>query len=283
MALIPPFLEARDNHEDRKEEKAIEDGPAVKVTRGESPMLAYDFAFEKPTYSVSSIADESGWGDGFTSWLGRNRARPVGIYAVRITVKALRDDTTIIQDFRLSDRHCDNEVANTVEDIERNMHGTLVYPPALGGPGEDVKRDVLGFQVSQYDETRARVMAKGFPRLGSVSKGTETQMFLRHRFSARAVVLEQNDARTFDIYFGSALDCTFGLEMNITSGDEDDWVKIPINVTWWKGEGAAIAGPDEPYDTLVRPKVDGSGMELGNAMREGGVPGVSFMVDDVSP
>ncbi|MGW5442740.1 hypothetical protein [Streptomyces asiaticus] len=277
--------EAANRREDQKdkEKQQVADGPPVKVTPGEPPILPTAFAFANQTHDVSKIANVSDWDGTFNNWMREHGARPVGLYAVRFTVKALKDDTTILQDFRLKDRKCDHEVAATIDDVKRNRHGTLVYPPALGGSGAEVKRDVLGFQVSQYDETTARVMKRGYPKLGAVRAGTDTEVFLRQRFSTKTITMEQNDARTFDVYFASELDCSFGLEMNVTVGGEDTWVSIPVAAAWDKGERASIAGPEEPYDTLVRPKADGSGMELGNPMREGGVPKVSIMADDVTP
>ncbi|MCX2926673.1 hypothetical protein [Streptomyces sp. NEAU-W12] len=223
------------------------------------------------------------WDEKFNSWLKDRGARPIGLYSVRFTVKALKDETTIIQDFRLRDRNCPDGVANAIDDIKRKMHGTLVHPPAVGGPGEDVKRDVLGFQVSQYGETRARIIEPGYPKLGVVAQRTEMEVLFRHRFSSKAVTLEQGDARTFDMYFVSELDCTFGLEMNVTAGNEDTWIPVNISPAWSEGEGAAIAGPESEYDTLARPKADGPGMELArNATGQGAVPRLNITVDDVT-
>lgn len=275
----------KETNDREKAEKAAADrvakGAPIKVTRGEAPSIAYQFAFRKRTYNFPEVADSTEWDQRFNDWLTTNGGRPIGLYSVRFTIKALKADTTTIQDFRLKNRHCSNEVAATVDDVKRNMHGTLVFPPAMGGPGEDVKRDVLGFDVSQYDALRAYRMKDGYPKLGVPSEGSDTQVPLERSFSANPVVMEQNDARTFDVYFASGLDCTFGLEVNVTVDATDTWVTIPIGAGWDKGNSTAIAGPDEPYDTLVRPKADGAGMEAGNAMREGGVPSVSITVNDV--
>ncbi|MBO1332487.1 hypothetical protein [Streptomyces sp. VRA16 Mangrove soil] len=145
-----------------------------------------------------------------------------------------------------------------------------------------MERDVLGFDVGQYDALHAYRMERGYPKIGAPGKGTDTEIALGRSFYKKPIVMEQNDARTFDVYFASNKDCTFGLDVNVTVDSTDTWVTVPVGFSWDKRDTyTAIAGPDEPYDTLVRPKADGSGMEAGNAMREGGVPGVAITVNDV--
>ncbi|MEV5177505.1 hypothetical protein AB0L10_42220 [Streptomyces flaveolus] len=268
--------EQREEAKDREEKKANA-GPSVKITRGEAPFVPNAFAAPTRTYDVTPIAATSNWDETFDNWLRSKKARPVGVYSARFTVKALRDESAIIQDLRVADRKCQNTV---YEDSGTNMHGTLIYPPALGGSGEVDSRIVLGVDVGQYDGQQARFMLKGSPKFGGQHGGTTT-FNLGRRFTTRTVTLEKNDARSFDIYFASQHDCSFRLEMNVTSGDRDEWINVPITPAWQQGQThVSLAGFAEPYDTLVRPIADGSGMELGNALREGGTSSVKLTIND---
>lgn len=145
-------------------------------------------------------------------------------------------------------------------------------------------RDVLGFDVAQYDETQARIVQKGYPKLGGIAPQREHEIFLRHRFATKTVALEQNDARTFDVYFAGGLECTFGLEMNVTSGDVDTWMEIDISPAWMDGKGAALAPGYKEYGNLVRPD-PGKGMiftPIGSSEKPF-APGVHITADDVTP
>lgn len=273
----------RDDKED-KEKKEVDAGPIISVTRGESPVLPRALALKEERHYIGPIGDVVSWDDRFTAWLKAEKARPTSLYAVRFTVKALRDDTTIIQDFKLKNRQCPFEIAGVNEDLKRYYRGTLVYPPPEGGSGEDVSRDVLGFEVGQYDETSARIMEKGYPKLGSAELKTDHQLFLRHRFSTKTVTLEQNDARTFDIYFAANMECTFGLEMNVTSGSTDTWIELPIAPAWMDGKEAALAPGGTQYSNLVRPN-PGKGMAFPpiGSPEIPFAPGVKITADDVTP
>ncbi|MFF7589349.1 hypothetical protein ACFZCK_17865 [Kitasatospora purpeofusca] len=269
--------EDREKRKER-EEKEIAVGPPVSITMGHSDWLAVNYALPHPTYELGDLSKRL---DSFGEWLTKNDARPIGFYGIRFTISALRDETAIIQDFKLKDRDCPNEVANTVDDIKPpGYKGTLVYPPPAGGSGEDVKRTVIGFEVSQYD-TAAETLWNGYPKPGSVSSATPIQVKFGKRFSERPIALEKKDARTFDVYFAARSDCTFSLEVNVTSGSGDVWV--PINAGSRGQRGGSIAAGAEPYDTLVKPTDNGAAMELGNALRQGGVPRLEITADNISP
>ena len=161
-----------DDHKEQAGE-AVAASPPIEVIPGEPPTLAHELALPERTFEIEDIAKSAKWDERFSKWMQTNNARPIGVYAVHFTVKALKSETTI-KDFRLKDRSCPNEVAVTIDNIKRNMHGTLIYPPTAGNPGAaDPKREVLGFNVSQYDESTARLMAGGYPRLGNVKAGTQ--------------------------------------------------------------------------------------------------------------
>ncbi|GAA0272853.1 hypothetical protein GCM10010302_08070 [Streptomyces polychromogenes] len=273
----------RDAKEDSEKQRA-DTGPLVSVTRGEAPILPSALVLKETRYAIGPAAHSVTWDDDFNAWLKAESARPTGLYAVRITVKALRDDTTIIQDFKLKNRNCPFEIAGVDEELNVNYKGTVVYPPPEGGSGEDVARDVLGFNVGQYDDTSARIMEKGFPKLGSGEMKTNHKVFLRHRFSTKTVTLEQNDARTFDIYFASDKECTFGLEMNVTSGSTDTWIEIPIAPAWRDGKEAAMAPGGHGFTNLIRPD-PGKGLAFPpvGSPETPFAPSVEVMADDVNP
>ncbi|MFJ5552026.1 hypothetical protein [Streptomyces sp. NPDC093225] len=274
----------RDEEEDRKN-KELDQGPPVTVTAGDSPMYPTAFALKEQRFHVGPIANVTEWDGKFNAWLKSEEARPVGLYAVRFTVKALRDDTTIIQDFKLKDRDCPFEIAGVNDEKDVNYKGTLVYPPPMGGSGADVTRDVLGFDVGQYDENQARIVERGYPKRGSRINSKNYELFLRQRFVTKTVVLERNDARTFDVYFASGLECTFGLQMNVTSGGTDSWVDIDISPSWGDGKGGAALAPGyRQYSNLVRP-VPGKGMAfppIGSPERPF-APGVDVTGSDITP
>ncbi|MEU6877653.1 hypothetical protein [Streptomyces sp. NPDC046712] len=274
--------EAREKRDEDKE-KAIAAGPPVSITAGESEWLPVQYVFPQPTRNLGEMDGHAKWDAKYGEWLRKNQARPIGLYSVRLTIAALRDETTIIQDFKLKDRDCPNTVHNTVEDALNappNIHGTLVDPLPVGGSGEDVQRTVIGFEVSQYD-TVARSVWKGYPEPITSDTGmTGYEIKFGKRVSERPVVLEQKDARTFDIYFASGADCTFGVEVNVTSGSDDVW--IPLKVGAFGQLRASIGGGHSSYETFARPKPSGRGMELANP-KEGYVPVIEVTGDDVSP
>ncbi|MFJ6014455.1 hypothetical protein [Streptomyces sp. NPDC092952] len=270
--------------QDDTDKKKIARGPSVSVTRGESPVIPSAFAMAEEQVYIGPIAKTTDWSETFNNWLASKSARPIGLYSTRVTVKALKDETTIIQDFKLKDRNCPYEVYEIPESPDKPFYDeTIVYPPPMGGSGEDVTRTVIGFEVSQYDATKARFVERGDPRLGNMKKRSNTRLALTDDFSTQTVVLEQNDARTFDIYFGSNLDCTFRLEMNVTSGGSDEWIEIPIEPAWGKGKGAAIAAPYDKYGTFVKPSPDGNGMEFSNPTSEAFAPAINFSTVDPYP
>ncbi|MFE7532514.1 hypothetical protein ACFU7Y_43505, partial [Kitasatospora sp. NPDC057542] len=223
--------EQREKQKDA-EEKETAAGRPVSITMGSPDYLAVNYAIPGRTYDLGDLAKRT---DSFGDWLTKNKARPISLYAIRFTIRALRDETAIIQNFKLRDRDCPNEVATSVEEVinrPRTFAGTLVYPPPIGGSGEDIKRTVIGFEVSQYDEA-ARSLWSGYPKPGKVSGGKPTEIMFGKRFTERPVVLNKKDARTFDVFFAAKLDCTFSLEVNVTSGNDDLW--IPIIEPKWLG------------------------------------------------
>ncbi|MEU2235538.1 hypothetical protein [Streptomyces vietnamensis] len=274
--------EAREKRNEDKE-KSIAAGPPISITAGSPDWLPVQYVFPKRLQSLGEMKGHADWDDEYGEWLKKNQARPIGLYSVRLTMAALRDETTIIQDFKLKDRDCPNTVHNTVEDALNappNMHGTLVDPLPVGGSGEDVQRTVIGFEVSQYD-TVARSVWKGYPEPITADDGMfGYEIKFGKRVSERPVVLEQKDARTFDIFFASGADCTFGLEVNVTSGNEDLW--IPLKIGAFGELRASIGGGHSSYDAFVRPNPSGGGMEMVNP-KEGYVPVIKVTGDDVSP
>ncbi len=142
-----------------------------------------------------------------------------------------------------------------------------------------MSRTVIGFEVSQYD-TVARSLWRGYPKAVTADSGkTGFEVKFGKRFTERPISLNQKDARTFDVYFASGLDCTFGLEVNVTSGSDDLW--IPLKVGALGEERASIAGAHTTYDTFAKPKFSGDGMELANP-KEGYVPELHVTGDDIS-
>ncbi|MFD8781242.1 hypothetical protein [Kitasatospora sp. NPDC059599] len=271
--------EERDKQKD-KEEKDTAAGPPVSITMGSPDYIAVNYALPGPTHELGDLSKRT---NSFGEWLEQYKARPISLYSIRFTIRALRDETTIIQNFKLKDRDCPHEVAASVEDALNHppaYAGTLVYPPPAGGSGEDIKRTVIGFEVSQYD-TRAASVWNGYPKPGNVASEKPTEIMFGKDFSDRPVVLNRKDARTFDVFFAAKLDCTFSLEVNVTSGSDDLW--IPINAGARGELEGSIAAGAKTYATLVRPKSDGSAMELGNPLREGGVPTLSITADNISP
>ncbi|MET9387643.1 hypothetical protein ABZY09_43205 [Streptomyces sp. NPDC002928] len=227
-----------------QDEKEIADGPPVKFTPGYPEWYAYNYAFPEPIGKLGEAANYDMEDPRWSGWFRDHEGREIGLTSRRITINALHEGTTIIQGMRVADLQC----------TDTAMNGTLVIPKPIGDGGDDVQRTVIGFDLSE-PSPRPRVV-EGYPE-----KGQETNVKFGGAAFTETVTLDKGDARTFEIYFVSPTrDCTFGLEVNVTSADRDEWIPVDFG----DGKKEYLAGRAEKYQSLVRPTLDYSGQEVGD-------------------
>lgn len=228
-----------------QEEKNIADGPPVKFTPGYPEWFANNFAFPEPIEDLGEAAnydtEEAVWHE----WFRDHKGREVGLTSRRITISALHEGTTIIQGMRVADLQC----------ADSAMDGTLVIPKPIGDGGDDVQRTVIGFDLSEPNP-RARAV-EGYP-----TKDQKINVKFGGAAFTETVTLDKGDARTFEVYFVSPTrDCAFGLEVNVTSAERDEWIPVDFG----DGKKVYLAGRAEKYQSLVQPTFDPIGQELGDS------------------
>ncbi|OKJ05627.1 hypothetical protein [Kitasatospora sp. CB01950] len=207
--------------------------PPVSVAGGGADCVPQYFAFPAETTSLGPAAGYAIGAPAYSSWLDSNDVRVVGAGAARFTVRALHEGTVIIQGMRLTDVRC---TAPT--------DGTLVLPGPIGGPGEEVEKTVLAFDLAERSP-RARTLLPG---------DTGSHFALGDPYFSKSIYLEggaAGDARTFEVYFvAGSQDCEFGLDVKVTSNDKESWVPAEPAEGVQRSRVAAFA---TAYRSIVAP------------------------------
>lgn len=226
--------------QEEDEKKALAVGPPVSISGGSSDFLPLYYAFPGRTTSLGPAAGYSIGSKEYAEWLKANNAQVVGADSARFTVRALHEGTVIIQGMRLSDVKCTDPI-----------NGTLVLPAPVGGPGDEVEKTTLAFDLSERNPKPRELQSVG---------GDGDEFSLGNPYFSKSIYLEggkAGDARTFEVYFlAGTQDCEFGIEVNVTSNDKESWIPAELAPGETRAKISAFA---KSYQSIVAPTGPGEG------------------------
>lgn len=229
---------------DEKEKKQRAEGPPIQSASGAPNYLAGRFAFPKRTTSLGAAANYRYGDQGYADWFTANKAEEVGISAYRVTLSPLHEGTVVVQNMRLSNLRC----------TPTKYVGTAVVPTPVGGDGDVAEPVTVAFDLSAAAPQPRRLVLPG----GLVDGAGKEVWSLGGSAFKEGIYLnggEQSDARSFDIFFfAGSEDCTFGLEVNVTSGATDGW--YPVKLTASPNGRGSVAGQAKKYESTVVPNQD---------------------------
>lgn len=243
---------ARAEQEER-EKKDRAEGPPIRSTPGSPDYLASRFAFPSRTTDLGDGAHSRYGDEQYANWFATNNGEEVGISVYRVTIAGLHEGTMVVQNMRLSDVRC----------TPTKYTGTAVVPNPIGDGGEGAEAVDVAFDLSAATPKPREIMGRS--EAGATS-GNEVWKLGGSAFH-EAIYLEGGekfDARAFDLYFFTGTnDCTFGVEVNVTSENKDDWYPIKLSGKLGKPDGrGSVAGQTERYESVVAPSEDALGNEL---------------------
>ncbi|WP_330317970.1 hypothetical protein [Streptomyces platensis] len=229
--------------EEEKEQRA--EGPPITSAPGSPAYYANRFAFPGRTTNLGAAASFVYGRQEYTDWFAANKAEEVGVSAYRVTLSPLHEGTVVVQNMRVSDLRCK----------PTKYVGTAVVPPAIGDGGDGVEPVSVGFDLSAMSPQPRQIVSSGDR---SKVPGKEIWGLGVNAFK-KGIYLdggEQSDARSFDLYFFTGRkDCTFGIEVNVTSGSKDAW--YPVKLGGKSGGRGSVAGQAERYQSVVLPTQGG--------------------------
>ncbi|MER7149474.1 hypothetical protein [Streptomyces lydicus] len=229
--------------QEEEERKKRAEGPPITATPGGPDYYASRFAFPGRTTSLGPAANYKLGTQEYTDWFRENRAMEVGVSAYRVTLSPLHEGTTVVQNMRLANPHC----------TPTKYTGTAVVPTPIGGDGDSVPPVTVAFDLSAASPQPRQILSYGSPAGG----GKEVWRIGGSAFH-EGIYLDggdQSDARSFDIYFFAGnKDCTFGLEVNVTSGTNDGW--YPVKLTKSPDGRGSVAGQAKRYESTIIPNQD---------------------------
>ncbi|MET7293344.1 hypothetical protein ABZS79_14625 [Streptomyces griseoloalbus] len=226
-----------------EEERDKEAGPPVSATVGFPAYYPSRYAFPGQTTDLG-VASEFGYGtEGFSKWFSGNGGRAVGLDAVRFTVTPLHKGTVIVQSVRVTDVQC----------TPTKFDGTAFVPPPIGDGGDEVEPVDVAFDLTEkVPQPRTIKNAQNVGGIDDAGEPVEEVWHLGGRALSKGIYLdggERPDSRAFDVYFFSGdKDCEFGVELNVTSGDTDDWFPVKLTTEDYR---ARLAGQATSYRSVV--------------------------------
>ncbi|MFF0714965.1 hypothetical protein ACWEVM_12635 [Streptomyces bauhiniae] len=234
--------EAREQAE-KDEEDAKEAGPPIQSAAGSAAYYSTRFAFPDRTLELGEGRTAKYGTEAYTNWFTKNRGVEVGVGTVRITLSPLHKGTVVIQNMRLKDLKC----------APTRHTGTAVVPPPIGDGGDAVTPVDVAFDLTE-SVPRPRLNAG---RLISDSANSDEVWQIKGNAFKKGFYLdggEQADARSFDLYFFTGdKDCSFGVEVNVTSGGKDGWYPVTLG----NGPTFEVAGQAKRYESVVLPSATG--------------------------
>ncbi|WP_261956953.1 restriction endonuclease [Streptomyces nigrescens] len=234
--------EKRAKQEEAERKKRAE-GPPIAATPGAPAYYASRFAFPGRTTNLGPAANFKLGTKEYADWFRENKAEEVGVSAYRVTLSPTHEGTTVVQNMRLSNPHC----------TPTKYTGTAVVPTPIGDGGDSVRPVTVAFDLSAASPQPRQILSNGTPEEG----GKEVWRIGGSAFREGIYLNggDQSDARSFDIYFfAGSKDCTFGLEVNVTSGTKDGW--YPVKITTSPDGRGRVAGQAKRYESTVIPNQD---------------------------
>ncbi|WP_406222916.1 hypothetical protein [Streptomyces decoyicus] len=232
--------ESRAKREEEGKKKRA-DGPPFASAPGAPGYYANRFAFPTRITNLGAAANFAYGSQEYTDWFTANKAEAVGVSAYRVTLTPLHEGTVVVQNMRVSDLRC----------TPTRHVGTAVVPPPIGDGGDEVKPVRVGFDLSAMSPQPRQIVSI---RDESKVPGKEFWGLGGNAFS-NGIYLEggeKADARSFDLFFFTgSKDCTFGIEVNATSGSLDSWFPVKLGEKS-KGRGS-VAGQAKNYQSVVVP------------------------------
>ncbi|MER0484721.1 hypothetical protein ABR737_41475 [Streptomyces sp. Edi2] len=230
---------------EEKEKKERAEGPPITATPGAPAFYANRFAFPARTASLGPAANFMYGQQEYADWFTANKGEEVGVSAYRTTISPLHEGTVVVQNMRVSDLRC----------TPTKYVGTAVVPPAIGDGGDGVTPVVVGFDLSTVFPQPRKLVSFGDRQ---TSPGKEVWNLGGNAFE-KGIYLDGGDhadARSFDLFFFTGeKDCTFNVEVNVTSGPKDAWYPIKLGKKL-DGKGS-VAGQAARYESVIVPTETG--------------------------
>ena len=227
-----------------KEERENAAGPPFSATPGFPGYYVSRFALPERTTDLGAASSFGYGSEEFSDWFDAEGGKAVGLDVFRFTVTPLHKGTVIIQSMRVTDVEC----------TPTRFTGTAFMPPPIGDGGDDIEQVDVAFDLSEkIPQPRSIEDTEGTGGTDKTGAPAEEEVWqLGGRALSQGIYLDggdQPDSRTFDVYFFTGeKDCEFGVELNVTSGETDDWYPVKLTKQDYR---AGLAGQSKSYRSVI--------------------------------